>query len=194
MLLTPLFKLKPNVELFREKRLPTEEPFKNKLGYIVRTRVAVLSGTEMASTADLAVLLAAPLSKEIEALGYSDFILRWQNFFADLPYCVQLSSFRKDLRGDDDTIEDPDRVAKLDAVLHPQVAHAVLERDGQAFIVQRTLGIAAKEKGMLTCAIWTTRERIEPDGKYTLELVEKLFEEPVVGNSWTNLPRWFPRR
>ena len=189
-----LFKLKSGIELFREKKLATEEPFTNKLGYTVKRRVAVLRGIELESTADLADLLDDEIGGQIEALGYSDFILKWQNYFDDLPYCVVLYPFRKDLRAEDDESDGMSRRESLDKILHDKIHHADIKKVGEGFEIGRTLGIATNENGALTCSIWDTREYIEISGKYRLELVDRLFSEAVTGDDWANLPRWFASR
>ncbi len=189
-----LFRVKPGVELFREKRLPTEQAFKNKLGYTLQSRVTVLKGVELDQTADLINLLDGEINSEIEALGYSDFILRWQNYFSDLPYCAVLHPFRKDLRAEEAAHEEEGRVKQLDALLHSKVHHAQVQKANGGFTIDRTLGIADNQSGQLTCSIWKVRESIQRNGSYKMEKLEKLFEEEVSGDDWNNLPRWFPRR
>ena len=188
-----LFKVKPGVSLFRQKQLPEAEDYRNKLGYVLRRRIAILTGADLSTTSDLAKLLDAPLDSTIEALGYSDFILKWQNYFEDLPYCVILHPFRKDLRAEEDEGGDEQRLTQLDKTLHDKVHHAKITQDGDQFVIDRTLGVAKRESGELNCSIWTTRETISPDGSYKLELLDKLFDESVA-DEWAALPKWFPNR
>lgn len=191
-MLKVLFRLKPGVSLFREKRLPQQQQFKNKLGFMIESRVAILSGADVKTTDDLAALLAEPLGGEMEALAYSDFVLRWQNYFNDLPYCAVLHAHTKDLRTNDGT-ENSARTTKLDALFNDTIHQAKVGKTDNGFKMERTLGVATREKDGVDFAIWKTQELIQPSGTYRLDLVEKLFDERLNVSRWPDdVPRWFP--